>query len=576
MSQRQARVINPTYYLFMNSVRNSKLDINSKDKDGQTALMIATMYNYVDTLKKLLKNGADINAKNNVGMSALMIATKENDYNIVYLLLKNGADINAKDNDGKTAIMFATEKRYIPILKLLLKNGADINAKDNDGKTALMIACENPNKIDSTGLVDILLEAGADVRSVDNNGITPLMYALKIGPMPARPENEDEDEYQNNYEESLSGIVDKLLDAGANVNAADNDGKNPLKYALAINRNISEDALVGIVETLLFNGANRDSIGVRTDYPQDIYDSLVRMLFPVGVQPQMPINNLPTGVAFEVHKFFNDFEFDAFMEIIRSELGRRGISLSTSGDELLEPVIKYAMDKLPEKVDELNRINTRIKTYSAKNKRAVQDTIKYILAQPEDFINQYINNFIIDCLKAYNRGHSESCIAGQYERVFLSLHHVFFTKCTDTDEKVCPPDYRELLPLFPPDYDGIFKEWYDKEDPDKDGFVQMTKEEKKEYFIKKKAEFRKFIVKTIEMDKPGIDKYLNKIVDGIPIFEGFYFSMYGEGKRKKNKTKKGILRRIHTKKHNKKSTNKKSTNKKSTNKKSTNKKSKRK
>jgi hypothetical protein len=436
------------------------------------------------------------------------------------------------------------------MVKKCLDRGANVNVKGTDGKTALIISIER-KEID---LIRILINSGADVNLADNNGVSPLIYALLINPIDIR-------------------ILNRLLEAGADVNLADNNGVSPLIYALLIN-----PIDIRIVNMLLERNADpntRDNLGISVyEYAQSTNnDDIVELIVDSGaqpdvenvVQPELPASNL-----FQVHHIFRDFEFDRFMEIIRTELGRREISLSTSGDELLEPLIDYATANLVrEKVDVLNGINTKIKTYSDKNIRAVQDTIKYILAQPKEFINQYIDNFIIDCLHANSGVHSESCIPGQYERVFLSLHHVFFAKCKDNkDEKMCPPDYRELLPLFPPDYDGIFKVWYDKEDPDGDGFVEMTKEEKEEYLVKKKAEFRKFIVDTIEMDKEGIDIYLNKIVNGRPTLEAFYFNMYGEGKRKKNKTKKGILRRNHTKRRNKKSTNKKSTNKKSTNKKS--------
>ena len=64
----------------------------------------------------------DINAKNKDGETALMLASSEGHLEIVkLLLLRKGADVNIKNNDGKTALDLAKTKE---IKDLLRKAGA--------------------------------------------------------------------------------------------------------------------------------------------------------------------------------------------------------------------------------------------------------------------------------------------------------------------------------------------------------------------------------------------------------------------------------------------------------------------
>ncbi len=128
-------------------------DPNAKNDHGDTALMLAALYGHTNTVKLLIKKGAKVNAKNNDGDTALMAGM--HDRYIVNLLIKKGAKVNAKNNGGHTALMAGMHNRYI--VNLLIEKGAKVNAKNNDGKTALILAAENGD-IDA---VKFLIENGA-------------------------------------------------------------------------------------------------------------------------------------------------------------------------------------------------------------------------------------------------------------------------------------------------------------------------------------------------------------------------------------------------------------------------------
>ena len=106
-------------------------------------------------IQAAISKGADMNAKDGQGMTALMLAAKDNSIAVVSALLKAGADVNAKDLNGGTALIWAAYQNTNQVVSALLKAGADINAKNNQGQTALMIADLYGNK----GALKVLKEA---------------------------------------------------------------------------------------------------------------------------------------------------------------------------------------------------------------------------------------------------------------------------------------------------------------------------------------------------------------------------------------------------------------------------------
>jgi ankyrin repeat protein len=87
-----------------------------------------------------IKAGMDINTGDKDGSSALMIASEKGDPEMVKLLIQSGADINAHNIDGYTGLMYAAYKGNRQIAELLVENKADVNARDKDGWTALRYA----------------------------------------------------------------------------------------------------------------------------------------------------------------------------------------------------------------------------------------------------------------------------------------------------------------------------------------------------------------------------------------------------------------------------------------------------
>ena len=100
------------------------ININAKDKDGNTALMLAASLAKKDIIKALLDAGADVNVKNKQHNTALIIATWHGQINLVVALLAKGADVNVKDKNGNTAFMLAVKNNHSNVIELLKTAGA--------------------------------------------------------------------------------------------------------------------------------------------------------------------------------------------------------------------------------------------------------------------------------------------------------------------------------------------------------------------------------------------------------------------------------------------------------------------
>ncbi|MGA3281386.1 MAG: ankyrin repeat domain-containing protein [Smithella sp.] len=155
---------------------------------------------YVEVVKKLLEAGADINARNKDGVTALMLASGygrtglvvtdmkgkmeivNNDpvgngnVEVVKALIAAKADVNIRSGkNGRTALMGASRFGSLAVIKELIAAGADVNIKDNEGCTALIEA----SRYGYTDVVRELLAAKTDVNIKSNDGVTALTESSK-------------------------------------------------------------------------------------------------------------------------------------------------------------------------------------------------------------------------------------------------------------------------------------------------------------------------------------------------------------------------------------------------------------
>ena len=274
----------------------------------QTALMWAAGGAHAAVARALVAHGADARARSAAGFTPLLLAAREDEPGLAQLLLDAGAAVNDQTPDGLTPLLVATLRGHAELAIRLLQGGADPNAggtgysplhwaagswhteltgslrgiateRDDEwqslnglrtGRLALVEALlahgADPDarlvahppqfgfasqrfRVSLTGATPFLLAAmdgnfavmqalaaaGADLRLATEQGTTPLMAASGLGRVPA--------ETRVTEGESLEAVR-FLLRHGADVNAANGDGRTALHGAAHVRSDLLVQLLV--------------------------------------------------------------------------------------------------------------------------------------------------------------------------------------------------------------------------------------------------------------------------------------------------------------------------------------------
>ena len=263
-------------------------NVNATDSEQMTPLHAAAMNNSnADIVGCLLARGADVHAVDGDGWTPLHYAVNRVNFDAVSTLIREGADVNATTDAGTTALHLLISARShlfldlnddplkeveveavqqaiqqdarhvqdkIKILSLFIEKQANVNAADStDQWTALHRAAVYSADLH---LVRRLVEAGADVNAVDNERCTVLHYAAKgtaISETIRRLAAKGIEISQlcpdaPNY--SQADLVDYLLANGARVDEVDVNGFTALHHAALCNFDPA------IIDLLLKNGAD--------------------------------------------------------------------------------------------------------------------------------------------------------------------------------------------------------------------------------------------------------------------------------------------------------------------------------
>jgi ankyrin repeat protein len=118
--------------------------INSRSKDGFTALHFACFFGQPDAARLLLERGAAVDAvaTNPTQVMPLHSAASSRNLEAARLLLERGAPVNARQQAGWVPIHAAAQNGDRPMVELLLQHGADPKLVNDLGKSSAMVARE--------------------------------------------------------------------------------------------------------------------------------------------------------------------------------------------------------------------------------------------------------------------------------------------------------------------------------------------------------------------------------------------------------------------------------------------------
>ena len=215
----------------VSTLLDQRVDVNTAQADGATALHWAAFWNNLDAVKLLVNTGANVDVQNDYGATPLWCACASRHTGIVEQLLASDANPNLGLRSGESILMRCVHTGDASAVRALARNGANVSFREpSRGQTALMwsAATAHPE------ITRVLLEYGApvDVRTTtlrhlqgsgmqsttspagaeffNAGGFTPLLFAASSG-------------------DGESARL--LLDAGANLHETAADGNSALVVA---------------------------------------------------------------------------------------------------------------------------------------------------------------------------------------------------------------------------------------------------------------------------------------------------------------------------------------------------------
>jgi ankyrin repeat protein len=147
-------------------------DVNARDAEGNTPLILASLYAGPECVEMLLHRHADVNAANRAGVTALVRAATS--YHKARLLIAAGANVRVRTARlGNTPLLLAARRAGNSLtVQLLLEFGANASERNDAGVSPVLAGAASGD----VETVRLLLDAGANAGGV---------------PTPVRPEAAD-------------------------------------------------------------------------------------------------------------------------------------------------------------------------------------------------------------------------------------------------------------------------------------------------------------------------------------------------------------------------------------------------
>jgi ankyrin repeat protein len=228
-------------------------DVNCTNSLGDTPLQLAASRGHKDAAVYLIAHGARAGTRDAHGSTALHAAASLGHDGVITVLLADGADPNARNDEGETPLHCAAQFFKGSVIRTLVAHGADINARDHSGATPLHAAEAVAGRDEAA---EALIHCGCRTDIKDCYGYTPLHWAVRKGNTKiARLLLKKGAKADLLIAAGLddTGLVKRLLSAGASVNRADGLRHTPLHWA-------AEGACLDTVGLLIAEGANVNAL----------------------------------------------------------------------------------------------------------------------------------------------------------------------------------------------------------------------------------------------------------------------------------------------------------------------------
>lgn len=203
----------------LNRCIDQKLDLNAKDKDGNTPIHLAAQYNLLELVQILIDGEADLNSRNFLYATPMHTAIENGSNEVIQELIEAGAELEARNNRARTPLHEAAMNGNREAAICLIDNFADIHALMEKDMQPLHLA----SWYGQADVVELLIERGANLNAVNSDGNTALHFAAFNGQVkvikqlinhhadPSIPNHKGES-YLQGINEGYSGEVIRVLE----------------------------------------------------------------------------------------------------------------------------------------------------------------------------------------------------------------------------------------------------------------------------------------------------------------------------------------------------------------------------
>ncbi|XBB66616.1 ankyrin repeat domain-containing protein [Nocardioides sp. WV_118_6] len=157
-------------------------DIETRDGNERTALLLASTYDRVAVAEVLVALGASPDALDDRHDTPWLVTGVTGSVRMLEALLPANPDLTVRNRYGGLSPIPAGERGHVDYIRRVVQTDVDLDHVNDLGWTAMLeaIVLGNGNE-DYQEIVRILLAAGADPSIADRDGVTPLQHAERRG-----------------------------------------------------------------------------------------------------------------------------------------------------------------------------------------------------------------------------------------------------------------------------------------------------------------------------------------------------------------------------------------------------------